>query len=122
MHHVGLPSRKKSSQREVTNSNITPEAPQLVTDLARESKLRPESPLASSVAVTDSPEMPEFTSNIMKTLMAAKTQDKSLVQAPVTKSRPTPEFPQDLSFMKTDGKIAQQSNTPESPVLNFKYK
>ena len=116
--YLGLPSRKKSSQREVTNSNITPEAPQLVTDLARESKLRPESPL-----VTDSPEMPEFTSNIMKTLMAAaKTQDKSLVQAPVTKSRPTPEFPQDLSFMKTDGKIAQQSNTPESPVLNFKYK
>ena len=119
MHHVGLPSRKKSSQREVTNSNITPEAPQLVTDLARESKLRPESP----GLVTDSPEMPEFTSNIMKTLMAAaKTQDKSLVQAPVTKSRPTPEFPQDLSFMKTDGKIVQQSNTPESPVLNFKYK
>ena len=120
MHHIGLPSRKKSSQREVTNSNITPEAPQLVTDLARESKLRlPPSP----GLVTDSPEMPEFTSNIMKTLMAAaKTQDKSLVQAPVTKSRPTPEFPQDLSFMKTDGKIAQQSNTPESPVLNFKYK
>ena len=89
----------------------------MVTDLARESKLRPESP----GLVTDSPEMPEFTSNIMKTLMAAaKTQ--SLVQAPVTKSRPTPEFPQDLSFMKTDGKIAQQSNTPESPVLNFKYK
>ena len=75
MHHIGLPSRKKSSQRELTNSNITPEAPQLVTDLARESKLRlPPSPL-----VTDSPEMPEFTSNIMKTLMAAKTQDKSLV-------------------------------------------
>ena len=116
MHHIGLPSRKKSSQREVTNSNITPEAPQLVTDLARESKLRPESP----GLVTDSPEMPEFTSNIMKTLMAAKTQ--SLVQAPVTKSRPTPEFPQDLNFMKTDGNIVQQSNTPESPVLNFKYK
>ena len=119
MHHIGLPSRKKSSQREVTNTNNTPEAPQLVTDLARESKLRPESP----GLVTDSPEMPEFTSNIMKTLMAAaKNLDKSLVQAPVTKSRPTPEFPQDLSFMKTDGKIAQQSNTPESPVLNFKYK
>ena len=102
--------------------------PQLVTDLVRENKLKmtSASPLVSSLSTTsshftDSPEMPEFTSNIMKTLMAAKTQDKSSLQEPGTKSRPTPEFPQDLSFMKKDGNIAQ-SNTPESPVLNFKYK
>tara|TARA_Y100001956_G_scaffold11220_1_gene10053 strand:- start:328 stop:1134 length:807 start_codon:yes stop_codon:yes gene_type:complete len=84
------------------------------------------SPLVSSSSstshFTDSPEMPEFTSNIMKTLMAAKAQEKSSLKEPVTKSRPTPEFPQDLSFLKKEGGIQAQSNTPESPILNFKYK
>jgi len=123
----GLPSRKKSSQKDLTNRNETPEMPQLVTDLVRENKLKmtAASPLMSSLSTTsshftDSPEMPEFTSNIMKTLMATKTQEKSSVTGSKS-SRPTPEFPQDLSFLKKDGNIAQ-SNTPESPVLNFKYK
>jgi len=77
-------------------SNITPEMPHLETTILGNSTstYTNQSPIVSKTIVNKSgtPETPEFTSDYMKILMAARNKAK-------VQSRPTPEFP-DLNYLK----------------------
>jgi len=77
-------------------STITPEMPHLETTVLSNTTNTYKSPMVSKTIIDKSgtPETPEFTSDYMKTLLAAR--DKPKVQA-----RPTPEFP-DLNYLKKD--------------------
>ena len=79
-----------------TASTITPEMPHLETTVLSNTTNTYKSPMVSKTIIDKSgtPETPEFTSDYMKTLLAAR--DKPKVQA-----RPTPEFP-DLNYLKKD--------------------
>jgi len=81
-------------------SNITPEMPHLETKTTilgnSTSTCTNQSPMVSKTIVNKSgtPETPEFTSDYMKILMAARNKAK-------VQSRPTPEFP-DLNYLKKE--------------------
>jgi len=79
-------------------SNITPEMPHLETTILGNSTstCTNQSPMVSKTIVNKSgtPETPEFTSDYMKILMAARNKAK-------VQSRPTPEFP-DLNYLKKE--------------------
>ena len=112
---LGLPARKKPlSGRRAVIEDVTPELPTLASNIAREN-FKPQAGAAFS-SLSDSPEMPEFTSNFVKALAIGGKE-----RAQLKPSRPTPEFPE-LSILTSNVQNVTQTKTPDSPELTTVYK